>query len=422
MAEQKKLFVAGVSWNTTDDAFTNFFAGFGTVVEAQLKREPGTNRSRGFGFVTFAEDASAQKVLSQRLQLDGRKLDIKMAVPKDQIDQSPVNTSITQHKKLYVAGLNYDSTDDAMFNYFAQFGDVERASVVRDKMTGNSRGFGFVSFTTVEDANAVLAKTRGELTLDGRDLDIKPAAPRGSRALVQMTRASAGMGEPKKLFVAGLDTATTEETFKAYFNQFGAVSESNIQKDRSTGTSRGFGFVSFEDSSSARKALEHQGHNIDGSSVDCKIAVAKNAPRGAPTPFNSGGMGGGYGGGFEPAPRGYGGNPYQAYGQQNRGYGASNGNIGGGGYGGARAGAVGGANGGFGQQQAYGRDVGQPVDNLGGQGQFTGYGATGQYDNLNAPGPVGHVGASSAGSYGQGYGNARRAPASGRAYHPYSRT
>jgi RNA recognition motif-containing protein len=434
MADQKKLFVAGVSWNTTDDAFHNFFAGFGTIAEAQLKREPGTNRSRGFGFVKFADDASAQKVLSQRLQLDGRKLDIKVAVPKEQIDQTPLDFSTAQNTKLYVAGLSYDTGDDAMFNYFARFGDVERASVVRDKQSGRSRGFGFVSFTTVEAANAVLAKT--DLSLDGRNLDIKPAAPRGSRALVQMTRTSKEMGEPKKLFVAGLDTSTNEETFKAYFQQFGTVGEAYIQKDRATGTSRGFGFVEFEDSSSAKKALEHPGHNIDGSPVDCKVAIARNA-RPGDNQFNRGppmgGMGGGYDGGWGGAPqRGFGGaNPYQAqfargqpapggYGRGGQGgYGAPAGNgYNGGGYGG-RAG--GGASAGLGQQSYIGRGSGAGVagvDTNVGLSQFGGYGA-GQYDDLGAQ-PVGHVGASSAGSYGQGYGGSRRSPAS-RAYHPYSR-
>ena len=52
----KKLFVVGLSWDTTDDVLRQAFASFGEITEAKVITDRDTGRSRGFGFVTFAQD------------------------------------------------------------------------------------------------------------------------------------------------------------------------------------------------------------------------------------------------------------------------------------------------------------------------------------------------------------------------------
>lgn len=257
-----KLFVAGVSWATTDEAFKNCFAKFGELTECQVMREP-SGKSRGFGFVAFANQEVKNKVLAQQLQLDGRKLDIKPAVSKEEIKQQQAGETMPDTKKVWVAGLSYDTTDDSLFNYFATFGALEKASTMKDKTTGKSRGFGFVCFASQEVADAVLEKK--DLELDGRKLEVKMAVPRGG----------AINATPKKCYVAGLSEATTDETLKSHFSQFGALSECSVQKGKD-GKSRCFGFVTYESESSAAKAIAHAEHVLDGKSVDCKPAVPKS--------------------------------------------------------------------------------------------------------------------------------------------------
>src|SRR5690242_13574270 len=67
----KKLFVGGLSWNTTDDELRQAFAGFGALTEAKGIADRDTGRSRGFGFVTFEDDAGADQA---RVELDGSEL------------------------------------------------------------------------------------------------------------------------------------------------------------------------------------------------------------------------------------------------------------------------------------------------------------------------------------------------------------
>ena len=78
------MFVGGLSWQTSEDSMKEYFAQFGPVVEALVMRDPATKHSRGFGFVTFAQPESVEKVSQAGLHsLDGKKIDPKVAFPKE---------------------------------------------------------------------------------------------------------------------------------------------------------------------------------------------------------------------------------------------------------------------------------------------------------------------------------------------------
>lgn len=68
----KKLFVGGLRWGTTEDTLLDAFSQFGDVEEAKIITDRETGRSRGFGFVTFANDADAEEAIQS---LDGTDLD-----------------------------------------------------------------------------------------------------------------------------------------------------------------------------------------------------------------------------------------------------------------------------------------------------------------------------------------------------------
>ena len=81
----KKLFVGGLSWGTTDDTLREAFGQFGQVEEAKVITDRDTGRSRGFGFVTFAETDCAEKALSNMngADLDGRTLRVDLAAERN---------------------------------------------------------------------------------------------------------------------------------------------------------------------------------------------------------------------------------------------------------------------------------------------------------------------------------------------------
>lgn len=80
----KKLFVGGLSWGTTDENLNAAFARFGEIVEAKVITDRETGRSRGFGFVTFANDEGAVNAINEMngTELDGRTIKVNEAEDK----------------------------------------------------------------------------------------------------------------------------------------------------------------------------------------------------------------------------------------------------------------------------------------------------------------------------------------------------
>lgn len=83
-------------------------------------------------------------------------------------------------KRLFVGGLSWDTTDNSLRAAFEQAGAVESASVVTDRMSGRSKGFGFVEMTTDEDAQKAIELWNGK-QLDGRQVTVNEARPMTER-------------------------------------------------------------------------------------------------------------------------------------------------------------------------------------------------------------------------------------------------
>ena len=82
--------------------------------------------------------------------------------------------------KLYVGNLAFQTSSDDLQELFAQAGTVESASVVEDRETGRSRGFGFVEMSSKEEGEAAIAKFNGQ-EVNGRSLNVNEAKPREDR-------------------------------------------------------------------------------------------------------------------------------------------------------------------------------------------------------------------------------------------------
>jgi len=78
---------------------------------------------------------------------------------------------------LYVGGLSFDTTDDGLKTFFEQAGTVESASIITDRESGRSRGFGFVEMATEAEGRRAIEDLNGKM-LDGRTLTVNEARPR----------------------------------------------------------------------------------------------------------------------------------------------------------------------------------------------------------------------------------------------------
>ncbi len=84
-------------------------------------------------------------------------------------------------KKLYVGGLSYNTSEATLRSTFEQAGTVETATIIIDKMTNRSKGFGFVEMSTEEEAQKAIEMFNGK-ELDGRNLTVNEAKPMEPRA------------------------------------------------------------------------------------------------------------------------------------------------------------------------------------------------------------------------------------------------
>jgi RNA recognition motif-containing protein len=96
-----------------------------------------------------------------------------------------------------------------------------------------------------------------------------------------------------KLFIGNIAYATSEETLREFFEEFGPLRSVKIATDRETGRSRGFGFIEIDDDAQARAAIESR----NGQSLDGKQLVVNEARPREDRPRQGGGGRGGFGGG-----------------------------------------------------------------------------------------------------------------------------
>lgn len=132
-----KLFVGGLSAQTTTEMLRGHFAKYGRIVDVVVMSKQG--RPRGFGFVAFDTPAAAALALSEPQRLGDRFVDVKAAVPGEQPAERAPN-------KIFVGGLPQDATTEDLRACFAQYGPIADAVVMVDRRTRRSRGFGFIRF------------------------------------------------------------------------------------------------------------------------------------------------------------------------------------------------------------------------------------------------------------------------------------
>nr|XP_019008922.1 RNA-binding protein Musashi [Kwoniella pini CBS 10737]OCF47703.1 RNA-binding protein Musashi [Kwoniella pini CBS 10737] len=173
--------------------------------------------------------------------------------------------------KMFIGGLNWETTDDGLKAYMAQFGEIEACTIMRD-LTGRSRGFAFLTYKASNSVDKVLQKTH---TLDGKQIDPKRAIPRAEHE------------RTAKVFVGGLAPSVTGESLRSFLTQFGPVMDATVMFDKETTRSKGFAFATFGDEDSVQRAMENSGIELEGKPIEIKRAQ----PRGAgtqPGKFGSG--------------------------------------------------------------------------------------------------------------------------------------
>lgn len=185
-SDQGKLFIGGISWDTSEDELKEYFGNYGEVLQTVVMRDKATGRPRGFGFVVFADPSILDRVLQDKHVIDGRTVEAKRALSRDEqqvyrtTNPNPIRSAGAggnmKTKKIFVGGLPPTITEDGFRQYFEAYGQVTDVVVMYDQNTQRPRGFGFISFDTEDAVDRVLHKTFHDL--NGKQVEVKRALPK----------------------------------------------------------------------------------------------------------------------------------------------------------------------------------------------------------------------------------------------------
>ncbi|CAM6098142.1 unnamed protein product [Calypogeia fissa] len=167
------------------------------------------------------------------------------------------------HRKLFVRGLAWETSSQALREAFEQYGEIEEGAVITDKASGKSRGFGFITFKHMDSAQRALKEP--SKNIDGR-ITVCNLASSGSTTV-------ATDQAQRKLYIGGLSFETSSDTLLNIFSQYGEIEEGAVAYDKNTNKSRGFAFVTFKSLESAKRAMDDPNKNIEGRHVIVKLAA-----------------------------------------------------------------------------------------------------------------------------------------------------
>jgi len=172
--DSKTLFVRGLSWYTDEHELRAYFEQFGPTERCVVARDRDTNKSRGFGFVTFETVEDTEKALSVEHELSNRTLYAQISIPRERTDRRDDNREMETHK-LYCGNLPESVGSMDLGQYFQELAEVVDATVMMDRETGRSRGFGFVAFSEDIEPERISEIMGSDHQLDGKDIRVHMA-------------------------------------------------------------------------------------------------------------------------------------------------------------------------------------------------------------------------------------------------------
>ncbi|XP_057555225.1 heterogeneous nuclear ribonucleoproteins A2/B1-like [Hippopotamus amphibius kiboko] len=175
--ELRKLFVGGLSSETTEESLWNYYQQWGYLTDCVLIRDPANHQSRRFGFVTFSSMAEVDAAMAARPHsIDGKTVIPKRAVPREDHGKPGALVTVT---KLFVGGITEATEERHLREYFEKYGKIDAIEIITDGQSGRKRGFGFVTFDDHDPVDKIVLQKIH--TINGHHAEVRKALSRQER-------------------------------------------------------------------------------------------------------------------------------------------------------------------------------------------------------------------------------------------------
>merc|ERR1719357_594866 len=259
------VFIKNLDRTIDNKAMYDTFSAFGNILSCKVAQDMSNGESKGYGFVHFETEEAALNAIQKvnGMLLNGKKVYVGRFVPRKDRDME-LGEKARKFTNVYVKNIN-DEYDEAKLNeMFQKYGKISSVKVMKSD-DGKSKGFGFVSFESPEEAMNACEELNGQ-DLDGKTVFVGRAQKKAERQAelkkkfeaLKMERLNRYQGV--NLYVKNLDDTIDDDKLRQEFAPFGTITSAEVMSEE--GRSKGFGFVCFSSPEEATKAVTEMNGRI----------------------------------------------------------------------------------------------------------------------------------------------------------------
>ncbi|KAK8939820.1 Polyadenylate-binding protein 2 [Platanthera guangdongensis] len=275
------IFIKNLDPAIDNKSLQDIFISFGPVLSCKVASDS-NGQSKGYGFVQFENEESAQKAIGKLsgMLVNDRKVYVGLFMRRQDRDRTNGSPKFTN---VFVKNFPETFTEEDLKNEFCEFGDTDSVIIMRDAH-GNSKCFGFVNFTQPGAAAAAVEKLNGK-TIDDKVLYVGRAQKKVDREAelkAKFEQERNGRLEKLKssnLYLKNLDESVNDQKLEDIFAPFGEIISCKVMLD-SLMQSKGTAFVQFSSPEEANRAvIEMNGRMIGRKPLYVAIAQRKEERR-----------------------------------------------------------------------------------------------------------------------------------------------
>ncbi|KAK4742962.1 hypothetical protein SAY87_000963 [Trapa incisa] len=212
------------------------------------------------------EPFTKDQLVALILESSNRHRDVANHIRK-MADEDPV------HRKIFVHGLGWDTNTETLINAFKQYGEIEDCKAVCDKISGKSKGYGFILFKSRSGARNALKDPQKKIGNRVTACQLASIGPVPANQQVAAPTPPVSELTLRKIYVSNVGADLDPKKLTEFFSKYGEIEEGPLGLDKVTGKPKGFCLFVYKTVEGAKKSLEEPHKNFEGHILHCQKAI-----------------------------------------------------------------------------------------------------------------------------------------------------